>query len=228
VFYAQLEILCKNMGTTVTTVTRELGYSKGNLSHWKQGNCPGGDIVVRFADYFNVTTDYLLGRTSNSTIATPQDANIKSVGRERQGIAHDGDVINNDYKMEDKKMVIRDVIEKMNITEEEKKTVETFFAGLDQLRAYSNIAKGVLSQISELLKEKLNEPETRKIIEGLCRFGEPPSEKDLEYFQFQALRSLEQKEMLNDLVEKKVEEMLEKKLSTLSDNQLIPKNKIGS
>lgn len=66
-FFVQLNKIAKERGTTPTTVTKELGYSVGSLSHWKKGACPSGDIVVRFAQYFNVTTDYLLtGKENNS------------------------------------------------------------------------------------------------------------------------------------------------------------------
>lgn len=59
-FFERLEKLSAERSTTVTAVVRDLGYSKGSMSHWKKGSCPSGDIVVRFADYFSVTTDYLL------------------------------------------------------------------------------------------------------------------------------------------------------------------------
>ena len=62
-FFAQLESLCEMRNTTPSTVARELGYSMGSVSQWKKGSEPKGSIVVRFADYFGVTTDYLLGKS---------------------------------------------------------------------------------------------------------------------------------------------------------------------
>lgn len=42
----------------------DLGINKNAFVNWEQhGNIPSGDIVAKIADYFGVTTDYLLGRT---------------------------------------------------------------------------------------------------------------------------------------------------------------------
>lgn len=59
-FYEQLEKICKIHGVKPTTVTVELGFSKGTMSNWKKGATPNGDAVVRFAEHFNVSTDYFL------------------------------------------------------------------------------------------------------------------------------------------------------------------------
>lgn len=81
-FFAQIERLASSVGKTVTSVVLELGYSKGSMSHWKKGNCPSGDIVVRFADYFDVTTDYLLGRESVPIKKEPQGLRFEINERE--------------------------------------------------------------------------------------------------------------------------------------------------
>jgi len=38
---------------------------KSTVSHWESGRLPHPTIIVQLADYFNVTTDYLLGRTES-------------------------------------------------------------------------------------------------------------------------------------------------------------------
>ena len=60
-FYVQVDKLSKEKRTTPTAVTLELGYSKGSMSHWKKGKPPNCDIVINFAKYFDVSTDYILG-----------------------------------------------------------------------------------------------------------------------------------------------------------------------
>lgn len=60
-FYERLKELCKQKGTTVTTVVKELGMSTGNISKWKNGNKPKADSVSALAEYLGVSTDYLLG-----------------------------------------------------------------------------------------------------------------------------------------------------------------------
>lgn len=60
-FYERLKELCKQKGTTVTTVVKELGMSTENISKWKNGNKPKADSVSALAEYLGVSTDYLLG-----------------------------------------------------------------------------------------------------------------------------------------------------------------------
>lgn len=48
-----------------------LGVSKQSVSNWENGNImPSIDLLVRIADYFGVTTDYLLGRGNDRAINT--------------------------------------------------------------------------------------------------------------------------------------------------------------
>ena len=66
-FYVQIVNLCNENGTTITAVTKELGFSTGSMSQWKNGSEPKSSVIEKFADYFGVTTDYLLGRSDNKT-----------------------------------------------------------------------------------------------------------------------------------------------------------------
>ena len=64
-FYERLQDLCKERGEKLTTVVVEiLGMSRGNLSRWKNGGIPKGDTLSTLAEYFGVSTDYLLGNES--------------------------------------------------------------------------------------------------------------------------------------------------------------------
>jgi len=66
-FYEKLCLLCDEHNEKVTPLVKKLGYSSGSLTNWQKGTVPSGDIVAKFADYFNVSTDYLLGRTDDPT-----------------------------------------------------------------------------------------------------------------------------------------------------------------
>ena len=63
-FYQNLENLCKENGTTVTAVVKELKLSTSKVTAWKNGSVPNGNILVLLANYFNVSVDYLLGKAS--------------------------------------------------------------------------------------------------------------------------------------------------------------------
>lgn len=62
-FWQRLNELCKEKNVKVTPLVIQLGISPGAISRWKNGSTPKGEILNKFADYFNVSTDYLLGKT---------------------------------------------------------------------------------------------------------------------------------------------------------------------
>ncbi len=46
-----------------------VGVSKQSVSNWENGNImPSVDLLIRLADVFGVTTDYLLGRSEKRTL----------------------------------------------------------------------------------------------------------------------------------------------------------------
>ena len=56
-------------GVKGTTLAGELGLSKNAVSEWKSGKAkPSTDAIMKIAQYFGVTTDYLLlGETAEPT-----------------------------------------------------------------------------------------------------------------------------------------------------------------
>ncbi len=62
--------LCKSRNTTIASLERECGFGNGTVKKW--GNAiPSGDRLAKVADYFNVSTDYLLGRESKDDVWVP-------------------------------------------------------------------------------------------------------------------------------------------------------------
>lgn len=72
-FYSQLENLCKTKGIKPSNLVESLGMSKGTMSNWKKGGTPNADAVVRIAEHFGVTTDYLLTGKETSSIPISQE-----------------------------------------------------------------------------------------------------------------------------------------------------------
>lgn len=62
--------LIKQRGYSVSAFERELNFANGTISKWKE-SMPKMDKIVKTADFFGVTTDYLIGR-DNSKQANPQ------------------------------------------------------------------------------------------------------------------------------------------------------------
>lgn len=60
--------LCEKQGISLNTLEEKLELGKNSLYGLKR-NQPSAERLQQIADYFNVSTDYLLGRTDNPTIA---------------------------------------------------------------------------------------------------------------------------------------------------------------
>lgn len=66
-------------GFTQDELAQKLGISKGSVAMWETNKrTPSTETLIRLADLFGVTTDYLLGRSENPTpdsvANAPQDA----------------------------------------------------------------------------------------------------------------------------------------------------------
>ena len=52
-------------------IEKELNLTNGNISHWRAGRSkPSLDAVIKLADYFNVSIDYLVGREMSTVSHT--------------------------------------------------------------------------------------------------------------------------------------------------------------
>ncbi len=61
--------LIKERGITALKMTADLGLSNSAVTDWKKGKAkPSVDAVVKIADYFGVTVDYLLGRVGDPNV----------------------------------------------------------------------------------------------------------------------------------------------------------------
>lgn len=60
--------LCERQGISLNTLEDKLKLGKNSLYGLKR-NQPSAERLQQIADYFNVSTDYLLGRTDNPAIA---------------------------------------------------------------------------------------------------------------------------------------------------------------
>ena len=53
----------KVQGLTNKEIAQDLGISQSAMAYYKSGKTlPGAEILLKLADYFGVSTDYLLGR----------------------------------------------------------------------------------------------------------------------------------------------------------------------
>ena len=71
--FERVKMLADKRKISIVELEEKLNFSKNSLYAWKKSK-PSIDKLNAVADYFNVTTDYLLGRTD---IPTPLDKNIE-------------------------------------------------------------------------------------------------------------------------------------------------------
>lgn len=63
-FIDRIEKLLIDTGTSKKTMLNDLSLSINTFSNWKnRGTIPSGETLEMIADYFDVSVDYLLGKT---------------------------------------------------------------------------------------------------------------------------------------------------------------------
>lgn len=83
-FWEQFYNLCQINGTKPNPVAKELGFSSATVTQWKNGSVPSSKSVSKIADYFNVSTDYLLGSEMKEEQLDKTDQEILVLARKSQ------------------------------------------------------------------------------------------------------------------------------------------------
>ena len=96
----KIKELAQKQGISLQKVAEDLGYSINYLYTLKE-KTPKSDRLQEIADYFNVSTDYLLGRTDNPAIAkdavTTPDGRIVDLSNLRERVVlFDGKPLSDD------------------------------------------------------------------------------------------------------------------------------------
>ncbi|HEM2714213.1 TPA: helix-turn-helix transcriptional regulator [Streptococcus suis] len=69
--FEKIKELCRKKGISLNQLEEKLGFSQNYIYSMKKGN-PKVENLQKIADYFHVSTDYLLGRTDNPRIASDE------------------------------------------------------------------------------------------------------------------------------------------------------------
>ncbi len=62
-FWERFYNLCLENNTKPNPVAAKLNISTATVTRWKNGSYPNSLYLEKISDYFNVSTDYLLGKT---------------------------------------------------------------------------------------------------------------------------------------------------------------------
>ena len=72
-FFERYAELCKSNGETPNSVAKLIGASSGSVTAWKNGTEPRYSTVVKIADHFCVSTDYLLGKEEKPLVNNDEE-----------------------------------------------------------------------------------------------------------------------------------------------------------
>lgn len=97
--FERIKELAKKRGFSLNQVEEKLGYSKNTLYSLKRQKV-SSDRLQEIADYFGVSTDYLLGRTDNPAIAGEKipDQEIELDDLDNRIMLFDGKPLSDDDK----------------------------------------------------------------------------------------------------------------------------------
>ena len=63
--------LCNQKGESPTTVCKKLGLSNAAYSCWTDESIPRKSTLIKIADYFGVSVDFLLGKETDKPAGVP-------------------------------------------------------------------------------------------------------------------------------------------------------------
>lgn len=69
--FDRIKELAQKQGLSINLLEEKLGYSRNTIYNLKNSK-PSTERISEIADYFQVSTDYLLGRTDNPWIASDE------------------------------------------------------------------------------------------------------------------------------------------------------------
>lgn len=67
ILFKRIKELCTERGITINKLESDLGVGYSSIQKWKNTSSPSMDKIAKIATYFNVSVDYLLGRTDIRT-----------------------------------------------------------------------------------------------------------------------------------------------------------------
>ena len=69
-FFNRFKALCDQKNISVYRACTDIGLNRSAVAKWKNGGKPNGSTAAKLAEYFGVTTDYLLGKSAQLTSET--------------------------------------------------------------------------------------------------------------------------------------------------------------
>jgi phage repressor protein len=109
--FEKIKSLAKKQGISLNTLEDRVGLGKNYIYSLKNKKTPSAEHISKIADYFNVSTDYLLGRTDNPTIADKEQFFFEGKEVDVEKLASTAMRFNGKPLTEEDKKAIQNIIE---------------------------------------------------------------------------------------------------------------------
>lgn len=86
--FDRVKELCKKRGISVSELENNVGFGKNTIYKWKNQS-PKAETLQKVADYFDVSVDYLLGRTEKKKYYDLTDKDERSIQKQLQSLIDD-------------------------------------------------------------------------------------------------------------------------------------------
>lgn len=89
IIYERIDRLCKENKISINKLETILGFSPSSIQKWKSTNSPSVEKIAKVAAYFNVTIDYLIGRSEIRSTAQDilNDEDIVTLQRAKENMS---------------------------------------------------------------------------------------------------------------------------------------------
>lgn len=131
----RVKMLADQKDISIPELEKKLGFGNGSIYKWGK-SMPSADKLSAVADYFNVTTDYLLGRTENKRSYSLSEDTLS----------------NTDLNARDKRDIAKN-LEKI-VADLDDETAGPLFYGGELPDEDKDILKGILEQALVIAKVK--------------------------------------------------------------------------
>ncbi|MBC2819926.1 XRE family transcriptional regulator [Enterococcus faecalis] len=86
--FDRVKELCKKRGISISELEDNVGFGKNTIYKWKNQS-PKAETLQKVADYFDVSVDYLLGRTEKKNYYDLTDKDERSIQKQLQSLIDD-------------------------------------------------------------------------------------------------------------------------------------------